>query len=104
MVFVIEHHSNHIQRCLLAVAAADEWNLRARHHQRGGNEKLVALQSEVGDAQIQGEIRGRQFGSEFLLAMKQVPISHTPLIARHFRDLDVVFFSAADRFRADDRG
>src|SRR5208282_1716058 len=69
MVFAIEHHPNYVQRCLVAIAASDERNLRSRHHQRNGNEELTALQTEVGNTQIQGQIRGRQIGSEFLFQL-----------------------------------
>ena len=69
VAFVVEHHSNHVQRCLVAVAAAHEWDLRARYHQRNGNEKLVAIQPEVSDPEVERQIRGRQLRCEFLLEL-----------------------------------
>src|SRR5450432_1927723 len=51
------------------VAAADEWNLRSRHHQRDRNEKLVVLQPKVGDAEIQRQIGGRHFGCKLFFKL-----------------------------------
>jgi len=40
-----------------------------RAPQRDGNKKLVALEAEVGDAEIERQIGGRQFGSQFLFQL-----------------------------------
>src|SRR3984957_20837474 len=69
MMFAVEHHADYIERRLVAVAAAYKWNLRSGHHERNGHEKLVVLQAEVRDTEIQRQIGSRQFRSKFFLQL-----------------------------------
>src|SRR5580658_213818 len=60
MAPTVEYGSDDIQSSLFVVTVTDERDLRSWHDQRNRNEKLVALQSKIGDAEIQREVGGRQ--------------------------------------------